>query len=187
MRRRALAMIITIALIFTAAFASTAVCFAAESNPSVTIVNPVNNSSAYAGNLLVSVKITTAAAISVTVYQRQSSGKAITVEDWEKAVKEKGAAKAAASFSEKAVMTAEKFEATGDLSFYTKKLEKTEPGVYVVRVNTLDDEGKAIKTNESTVLIKAKAADAASEKVFESQSAGAAQFLQNLLKNIFGS
>ena len=167
---------------------STTVVFA-DSDPNVTIVNPIDGNSAYSTSLLVSVKITTPSTIKVSVYQKQkpstsdanSTPVAITVADLDKYKADKAAGKETVKFSNKLIMTEEK-KTDNNLTFYTKKLEKVTPGVYAVKVDTLDADKKVIYSDTVTVVLKDKETETKS-----AEQPGATQFLQNLLQNIFGS
>lgn len=190
--RKAFAKVLTFVLVLTFVFGASSV-FAASTdpNPNVTIVNPVNDSTSYSTSLLVSVKLTAPSTIKINVYQKQkpstsdnsSTPVAITAADWDKYIKDKAAGKEVIPFSNKAIIEEEKFTSDNKLSFYTKKIEKVSPGVYQVNVNTLDAEGNTRYTDRSVVVITEKETTAADSK----NDQGASQFLQNLLKGIFGN
>ncbi len=79
------------------------------------------------------------------------------------------------------------FTCSNNLSFYTKKLEKIQPGVYLVKVDTVDGDGKAIYSVTNYVGIKQKASAVSESAIFDSQQSGTMIFLKGLLKSIFGN
>ena len=176
MRRRLVALAIVICMLFC----GTTAVFAA-SNPNVTIVNPVSGLIVYSDNLLVSVKITAASSITVSVTQefKVVNGEKTTVslEDYLKTDKSETAGDP--------IGTTDSFTSINNLSFYTKKVENVKPGIYKITVNTVDAEGKTLFTNESIIEIKSKEENPADAATLESPQSGAAQFLKNLLKIIF--
>jgi len=224
-------------LIFSVIFAaalffalSTTAAFAADANPDVVIVNPVDESTSYSSNLLLSVKLTAPIDVQINLYQKQKAvvsetvGAAgeelpetaseeeaaaeanaaepettattaaaanisktttyadITAEDWQRYTKEKAAGKEAVPFSNKEILS-DTFSSDNDLSFYTKKLENIQPGVYQVCVSTIDETGSAVYINKATVLVGEKIEKAEEEAQGEEQQG----FLKNLLKGIFGN
>ncbi len=167
----------------------------ADSDPGVTLVNPIANSVGTSPNLLISAKLEGAKTIRVSAFEikknipnpafkegaknipqylTQSLGdadmKAITEGkfDW------KG--KVAVN------LLSENFSSTKKLSFYTKKLEKMETGIYLVRVETLSGD-KVIYTTQNFTQIKEKQDD----KVFTENQTGAGALLQGLVKSVFGN
>ena len=175
MRARIIAAVLTLAVLMCApaSFAAT--------NPSVTIVNPVSGSVLYADSLLVSVKLTTPASISVAVTQEfkveGGENTAVTLESYLKTDK--------SEIASVGVGEAESFTSTGNLSFYTKKIENLKPGVYKITVDTIGADGSALYTNSSPVEIKPKEENPVEPADAESRPSGPAQFLKNLLKIIF--
>ena len=169
------------ALIFVVLLSlNTSFVFAAA-NPNIIIVNPVSGSTVYSDNLLVSVKITTPSSIKVSVTQefKLTNGEraAVSLEEYQKAE--------AATVTGSAIGTADNFTSTTNLSFYTKKIDNVNPGVYKITVDTLSPDGVVLFTNSSPVEIKAKESNAAESAGSESNQSGAANFLRSLLKIIF--
>ncbi len=164
-------------------------CFAfASPDPGVAIVNPAQGSSSFADNLLVSIKITKPTTIKVQAFQvmRQvgdATPSAITLEAYEKNLKAEAVDQVA--FKNFSVMAEETFTTTNNLSFYTKKIEKLQPGVYLVKVDTLDGEGKAIYSNTVYMGLKPKNQAPTEGAIFDSQQSGTLLFLKGLLKSIF--
>lgn len=111
---------------------------------------------------------------------------AITYDDFEKAKKDKEEGKEPQKFTGVSIITPENFVTSNDLSFYTKKLENVVPGVYLIKIETLDAENKVTHTNSSYVIVKDKS-ELEEEAKKEAVQPGAAQFIQNLLKSIFGN
>ncbi|MDR1572311.1 MAG: hypothetical protein LBS32_07285 [Clostridiales Family XIII bacterium] len=154
-------------------------------DPAVTLVSPPENEAIVTNNFLISVKVTQPGkAISVSAEElRQKSGDkwvSVKPEELEEFDKKKDEEKSAL-----AVMEAESFESKGSVSFYTRKIENITPGVYLIRVETLDAAGKAVYSKESRILVKEKTEE--ETKVFDSQKSGTSQFLQSLLSKIFKS
>ena len=179
---------ITVILILAILFSSTTVFAATNSN--ITIVNPVTNSISYSTNLLISVKITKPTTIKVDAKKQMKTVNgtlaAITYDDFEKAKKDKEEGKEPQKFTGVSIITPENFVTSNDLSFYTKKLENVVPGVYLIKIETLDAENKVTHTNSSYVIVKDKS-ELEEEAKKEAVQPGAAQFIQNLLKSIFGN
>ncbi|HZK88256.1 MAG TPA: hypothetical protein VFC27_03795, partial [Anaerovoracaceae bacterium] len=67
-----------------------------------------------------------------------------------------------------------------------KRFEKVSPGTYKIRVETLLN-GQVIYSSESLVMMKEKVVETTDTKIFSVYQSGATQFLQNLLKSIFGN
>ncbi|MCL1808338.1 MAG: hypothetical protein FWG42_01055 [Clostridiales bacterium] len=171
-----------IAAAFAAVLLLSAQAVFAAPNPSVTIVNPVSGSTVYADSLLVSVKVTTAAAIKVSVTQEykvvNGENTTISLEEYQKTDK--------SELASVAFGATESFTSTSSLSFYTKKVENVKPGIYKITVRTVDAEDKVLYTNSNPVEIKAKEGQA-DPAALESQASGPAQFLKGLLKIIFNN
>ena len=174
--RKCLIMTLTVAMFLMGATAAYA-----ASNPSVTIVNPVSGSTIYSDNLLVSVKLTEASSITVSVTQElkavNGENAAISMEEYKKADSNDIVSIAAGS--------TDSFTTTNNLSFYTKKVENVKPGVYKITVSTVDPDGKELYANSNAVEIKPKEDNPADAAVLETPQSGPAQFLKNLLKIIF--
>lgn len=154
----------------------------AASDPSVVIVSPVHKSEVYANSLLVSVKITEPKTIRVKVFEEKQKVndelKSILASDWKKA---DGKIKPQTVL----FVPAEDFTCTNTLSFYTKQIDEVKPGTYRVQVDTIGSSGKVSYTSYSLVIVSDKEGDESS-KIFETSQSGTMQFLQNLLKSIFG-
>lgn len=173
--------ILAFILILTLVFSSITVSFAAV-DQDVTIVNPVSYSSITSSNLLISVKITKPKTIRVSAYEvRKSAGDASASlgESDMKAILD-------GTFSDTIVYTSalagENFTSKNNLSFYTKKLENINPGLYLIKVETIY-QNKVVYSSRSYVTIKSKSS--ADSKLFDSSQSGTAAFLQNLIKSIF--
>jgi len=175
--------LLTFILIFALIFSSTTLCFGAA-DQDVTIVNPVSNSSVTSSSLLISVKIAQPKTISVSVFEikkKVGDGSVSLGESDMKAILE-GTYADSGSLGYDPIVTGESFTSTNKLSFYTKKLENRNPGVYLIKVDTIS-QNKAVYTSRSYVTIKSKSAE--DSKLFDSSQSGTAAFLQNLIKAIF--
>lgn len=101
-----------------------------------------------------------------------------------------GSGTTAAGISEKekkyvAVGDGEKFTCSNELSFATKQVNDLTPGLYAVRVDTIDSAGKKLYSSEAQVAVLGKQTAEEQGKIFETPQNGALQFFQNLLKNLF--
>ena len=171
MRKTIIAVLMIVVMIFSA----TVCAFAAEEDPNITIVNPALDTPVYSTSLLVSVKITKPETIKVTVLKEGVQNQTATQTGVE-------STKKVTTWSP--VFTSEPFVTTKNLTFYTKKLENVKTGNYIVRVDTLDADGKVIYQTSRKVTVKEKAA---TEEVFAEKETGTVNtFLQSLLKSIFG-
>lgn len=90
------------------------------------------------------------------------------------------------SFVSEVVMAPETFTSTNTMSFYTKQLNNVTPGLYKVKVDTIDAEGNVLYSTENLVVVKGVISEAEKTDLFESNQSGISQFVQNLLKSIFG-
>lgn len=175
--------ILSFILILSMVFCSVSFAFGAA-DPKVAIVNPVSYSSVTSTNLLVSVKITQPKTVKVSVSEIRRTSGSSTVSLGESDMK----AIEAGTFDTTGIVyssvSSENFKTTNNLSFYTKKLENVNPGVYLIKVDTISQD-KVIYSSRSYVTVKSKAA--VENKVFDSSQSGTAAFLQGLIKSIFGN
>jgi len=156
----------------------------AATDPNVVLVNPKANSAVTSNNLLISVKITQPKTIKVSVFEeKQVVNGTLSAVNINALTTSNGSVNTT-SFTPVSVMDPAKFECKNNLSFYTKQIN-VKPGLYLIRIDTLDADGKATYTNNSYVVVKEKTQEAEA-KIFETPQSGTMQFLQNLLKNIFG-
>ena len=196
-RAKLIAIMLIFMMMFSTVFAS------AASDPNVTIVSPAVESVVNSDSLLISLKITKPETIKVSVFEeKQLVGeelKSVDVNNIEtlqaattataSSVTTDGVAVASgvtAKFVSKEVMVPETFTSTNTLSFYTKQLNNVTPGLYKVKVDTIDAEGKVLYSTENLVVVKGVASEAEKTDLFENTQSGISQFLQNLLKSIFG-
>lgn len=156
----------------------------AATDPNVILVNPKYNSTVFSNNLLISVKLTQPKSIRVSVFEeKQVVNGTLSAVNVNTLTTSNGSINNA-SFTPVAVGVPTKFESKNNLSFYTKQIS-VKPGLYRIRIDTLDASGKEIFTRNSYVVVKEKTEEAEA-KIFETPQSGTMQFLQNLLKNIFG-
>ena len=171
-------------------------------------VSPAVESVVNSDSLLISLKITKPETIKVSVFEeKQLVGeelKSVDVNNIEtlqaattataSSVTTDGVAVASsvtasgvtAKFVSEEVMVPETFTSTNTLSFYTKQLNNVTPGLYKVKVDTIDAEGKVLYSTQNLVVVKGVAKETEKTDLFESNQSGISQFLQNLLKSIFG-
>lgn len=156
----------------------------AAADPNVVLVNPKANSAVTSNNLLISVKITQPKIIRVSVFEeKQIVNGTLSAVNINTLTTTNGSINSA-SFTPVSVMEPAKFESKNNLSFYTKQIN-VKPGLYLIQIETLNADGKAAYTNNSYVVVKEKTQEA-EVKIFETPQSGTMQFLQNLLKTIFG-
>lgn len=175
MRRSILAIAILALLLFSTVFAS------AASDPAVTIVSP--GESVYGSSLLVSVKMTAPKTIKVFVYEEKEkvgdtlvsidTATVTTLED-----------KVLQSVS---ILTPETYTGSGSLQFYNKQITDLKPGIYRIKVDTLDSNGIATASSSVRVALMEAPAAGTGTTIFQTQSSGALQWVQNLLKTLFGN
>jgi hypothetical protein len=82
-----------------------------------------------------------------------------------------------------AIMDEASFESKGAVGFFTHKVENIAPGVYLIRIDTVDAENTVLYSREHRILVTEKTEE--ESKVFETPKSGTSQFLQNLLSKIF--
>lgn len=156
----------------------------AAADPNVVVVNPVSNSTVYSSNLLISVKLTQPKTIRVTVFEeKQMVNGTLSAVNVNTLTTTNGSINSA-SFSSVPITSPVEYRSSSNLSFYTKQVNNLDSGLYKVQVETLDSSGKRVYMNNSYFVVKEKAEDA---KIFETPQSGTMQFLQNLLKTIFGN
>ena len=175
---RKLIIVLTVAL---SLLCSTVFAFA-SADPAVVLVNPVSNAVVYSNNLLISVKVTQPKTIRVHVYTEKQwvNGKwsAVNLDTLSRGVSSE-------SFKSDPVIPAVKFTCKNNLSFFTKQVNGLSPGLYKIKIETLNSSGNPIHAMERFVAIKEKTEDQA--KILNTPQSGTMQFLQNLLKSIFGN
>ena len=197
--KRILAMLVIVALVFVMGFTPSIDKAYGGEDPAVTVVNPINNTTVYANSILISIKLTAPETIKINVYKQvknDAAGNPVTLSfgEWDKVQDE---LKAIASGSAVAtnpsiqilqgwVMETVTFTSTGDLAFFTKKVENLGAGIYKIKIDTLDKDEKIIYSQDQIVFVKEKAAQPVKPSVFENSQPGTVSFLQNLLRSIFG-
>ncbi len=164
-----------LALVLVLLLSSVSMVFA-DVDPYISIVNPSADSTVYSSNLLVSVKVTKAETIKVSVAKESSQ---ITTSAAVDGTVETKVVKVYSNIAK-----AEEFTSSNTLSYYTKKFENVTPGTYEITVNTLGNDKKVIYTTKRIVKVAAK--ETTDSAVFSSGQSGTFTFLQNLLKTIFG-
>lgn len=181
--KRRVTLILAIVL---AVLSGTAVSFAAP-DAGFALVSPVPAEPVIVvdtNNILISVKVTQPQVIRVSAYQQKQlvngQWKAVTVSELEdfanKNIEEKKL---------ESLMEPVDFECGNNLSFYTKKLESITPGLYKIKIESLDSAGETVYGSSYEIIVKEKTED--EEKDIDTPKTGTSQFLQNLLKKIFGN
>jgi len=176
--------LITTIIVVLALLCGTVVASAA-SDPNVMLVNPASNSTVYSSNLLISVKLTQPKTIRVMVYEeKQQVNGTLSAVNVNTLTISNGAINNV-GFTSVAITMPATFVSTNNLSFYTKQVNNLKPGLYRIQIETLDASNKTVYTNNSYVVVKEKTEEEA--KIFDTPQSGTMQFLQNLLKTIFGN
>lgn len=177
MRKLIVVLTIVLTLLCSTVFAS------AAEDPNVVLVNPATNSIIYSNSLLISVKITEPKTIRVSVYEeKQIVNGTYSAVNINTLTTSNGSIKNE-NLTPVVKMDPTEFNSKNNLSFYTKQIKVT-PGLYLIKIETMEG-GKVAYTNNRYVVVKEKTEEAEA-KVFETQQSGTMQFLQNLLKTIFG-
>lgn len=191
MKKKTLIFIITLVMIF----ANLTFAFA-DSDPGVTLVNPISNSVGASPNLLISVKVEGAKNIRVSAYEVRKAVPNPAYKEANKATVPQYLTQPLGDADMKAItegkfdwkgktavsLLSETYSSNKKLSFYTKKIEKMSTGVYLVKVETLSGE-KVLYTTQSYTQIKEKQDD----KLFSESQTGAGALLQGLVKSVFGN
>lgn len=186
---RTMALILTLMLLF-----STMVS-AAATDPALTIISPASETVVCSDSLLISVKITKPETIKVSVYEeKQVKGDQLVAVDVNNlqalqaasdAMTKTTAGGTKIQFVSQEVIPSETFTAAGTLSFYTKQINNVTPGLYKVKIETVDANGRVLYTTQNLVAVKGVVSEGEKSALFETNQSGISQFLQNLLKNIF--
>ncbi len=201
-RCKLIAVMLIVIMMFSTVFAS------AASDPNVIIVSPAVDTVVNSDSLLISIKITKPETIKVSVFEeKQLFGEELKSVDVNNIETLEAATTATASsvtvdgavtttsvtasgvttkFVSEEIMAPETFTTTNTLSFYTKQLNDVTPGLYKVKVDTIDAEGKVLYSTENLVVVKGVDNETEKTDLFETNQSGISQFLQNLLKSIFG-
>ena len=197
--KRILAMLLIVALVFLVALTPSIDKSYGAEDPAVTVVNPINNTTVYANSILISIKLTAPETIKINLYKQVKNDAAgnpvpLSFGEWDKIQDElKAIASGSAVTTSPSiqvlqgwVMETVTFTSTGDLAFFTKKVENLGSGVYKIKIDTLDKDEKIIYSQDQIVFVKEKAAQPVKPSVFENSQPGTVSFLQNLLRSIFG-
>lgn len=176
--------LLTAFVIVLTLFCSTVSSFAAQ-DPNVVLVNPASYSIVYSNNLLISVKITQPKNIRVNFYQEMQ-----TVNGTQTAVTIGSQATFAStvsggSYSDVAVTSAAFYASTNNLSFFTKQYTNLKPGLYKVKIDTMDSSYKEVLYSTISYVAVKEKTESADEANLEAPQSGTMQFLQNILKTIF--
>ncbi|MDR2132520.1 MAG: hypothetical protein LBP30_04150 [Clostridiales Family XIII bacterium] len=155
----------------------------AAPDPAVTLVNPSENEPIVTNNFLISVKVTQVGKIlNVSAYELQKK----TDDGWVIAQTDELEEYDKKDDDEKRllpIMETESFESKGVVSFFTYKVEDIAPGVYMIRIDTVDADGAVLFGKEYRILVKEQTEE--ESKVFETPKSGTSQFIQNLLNKLF--
>lgn len=188
--------------------------FAFAATPNANIVSPVANSVIQGTDLAVSVKVLNKKKITVSVYEEKelvgtkfSEGKeeevlrSINVKDFTPEMVELLANEYAEKKSLiledgtikhviRQVMVGEKssFTPRNSVTLFAKTIKDQKPGLYMIQVDVLDDDGKVTETYNSFVALQEKPVETVeevkTEEVPVESKTSLVQFLTNLLKSL---
>ena len=178
MKKYIITLVIILTMLCSTVFAS------AVSDPDVVLVNPAVNSTVYSNNLLISVKVTQPKSITVRLYEEKQMVNGTLSSVNINALANSNAAINRSSLTS-TLITSENFSSNNNLSFYTKQVNGVNPGLYRVQIETKNANGKVIYTSNSYFAVREKVA--VETNIFETPQSGTLQFLQSLLKSIFGN
>lgn len=160
----------------------------AAQDPTVTIVNPEDQVAVYSDSLLISVKVTQPKTIQISVSEKkQLSGEAYISFDVNKLMSQTTQVSQDALRNAKSVdvCPAEKFTCNNNLSFFTKKVGDLNPGVYEVKVKTLNSAGQVTYSSSSLVALMGKQSAEDQANIIDKKENGAIKFFKDLFNSIF--
>lgn len=182
MKKMMMTLVIVLTMLCSTIFSS------AAADPAVTIVNPTDGAQVYSDSLLISVKVTQPKTIRISVFEKKQTVDGIKVPlDVNKLVSgtTTSAMELIKNSTEVEACISEKFTCTNNLSFFTKQVNSLSPGMYVVKVETLDSTGKVVASSSTTMALMGKMSAEDKAKIIDTPQNSALQFFQNLFKSIF--
>jgi hypothetical protein len=166
---------------------STSVVFA-ETDSNVVVVNPEQYSTTYSDSLLISVKILEPKTIRVAFYEEKQVIGDVAVPINVNEFEDQSDLSELTNLSSELVYERETFVSYNKLSFYTKRVEGITPGLYRIKVDTIESSGNVIFTSNTHLIVKDKSLEpAAAVSLFKAPQLTTMQILQNFFKNIFGN
>ncbi len=181
MKKVTMAVVIALVMMFSSLFAY------ADTDANVVVVNPGQYSTVYSDNLLISVKILEPKTIRVSFYEELEVRNDVAVTVNVNNINSTEDLLAIADLTSVLMCDRDYFDCTNYLSFYTKSMSDLAPGLYRVRVDTLDSYGYVAYTTNTYVIIKDKSLEEADASVFLDTEPTTLQRLQNFFTNIFGN
>lgn len=183
MKKRAfILLVLVLTMLCSTVFAS------AAQDPAVTIVNPEDQVAVYSDSLLISVKVTQPKTIQISVSEKkQTVGNTYVSFDVNKLMEQttqvsKDSLRSAKSVD---VCPEEKFTCSNNLSFFTKKVSDLTPGVYEVKVKTLNGAGQVTYSSSSLVALMGKQSAEDQANIIDKKENGAIKFFKDLFNSIF--
>ena len=157
---------------------SSVMAFAQDSHDDYSIISPYTSDEgvAYGDNLLISVKVDEGTALRFTVfsYPNYTSADSLSMVP-------------AISFTvEEQIGISEDYEKRDRIGFYTKQLNDIEPGLYSLKVDSLDGNGNITDTYSKYFIVKPNASKTTTT-IYESQPSNKVLFFQSVFKSLFGS
>lgn len=183
MKKRAfLILVLVLSMLCSTIFVS------AASDPAVTIVNPEDQVAVYSDSLLISVKVTQPKTVQISISEKkQQIGDSLVSFDVNKLVSQTAQVSTDALRNAKSVdvCPAEKFTCSNNLSFFTKKVSDLSPGVYEVKVKTLNGAGQVTYSSTSMVALMGKQSAEDQANIIDKKENGAIKFFKDLFNSIF--
>jgi len=172
--KKIISIILTVFLILS----SNAAVYAMEKN-TYRIINPQTASDGitYSDNLFISVKVAENTPMRFTLYFYPNCSQVATLND---------VPAAAFTVREQKGLT-ETFAGSDHIGFYTRQVKKTEPGLYSLKAEVMDESNNIITNETIYFLVKSNASKMANSSIYESTPSGKVLFFQSVFKSLFGS
>lgn len=170
--------ILAVLLALILCISSSVMVFAQGEPDEYSIISPYTSTEgvAYGDNLLISVKVDKNTALRFTVlnYPNYTSADSLSMIP-------------AISFTvEDQVGLSEDYQKRERIGFYTRQLNDIEPGLYSLKVDTLDENGNITDTYSKYFIVKPNASKTTTT-IYESQPSNKVLFFQSVFKSLFGS
>ncbi|QOX64788.1 hypothetical protein FRZ06_16260 [Anoxybacterium hadale] len=180
MKKLVVVLMVVLSILFSTVTAN------AAADPNVMLVNPAPLSTVYSNNLLISVKLTQPKKIKVTVFEeKQIVNGTPTAVNINTLIISNGSVNSA-NLKPSLIGIPAEFASTNNLSFYTQQINGLTPGLYRIKIDTIDAASSAVLYSSNSYFAVQEKTEEADTKIFETPQSGTMQFLQNLLKTIFG-
>lgn len=181
-KKMTIPVIMALIMIFSATFSF------ASTDPNVVVINPEQYSTVYSENLLVSIKVLEPKTIRIAFYEELE-----LVNDVPEPINVDNITQIEdllniTDLTSVLVYDKEYFESSNYLSFYTKRIENLGPGLYRIKVDTIDSNGMVAYSRNTHVIIKDKSLEPSSDGgIFDNPEPTTMEKLQDFFNNIFGN